>query len=412
MNFEPARARQIVFGAVVVGFFLRLGFGVFYWTGKPLTHDEREYLALASSLAAGRGFTYPEPGAGTTQQFGRAPGYPMFLAAIGAGQVDAEATPLRVKVAQSIVGAAVIWLIGVIALRAAGPRAAALAAGLAAVYPPLVWFPSYVLSETLYSFIALASASVLQLSVDRAEAHRTDRAGGALSLGAGLLTGTAVLVRPAMLFFLPLAILWLLFRRMPVLAVALVAGAVAVIAPWTARNYRVHDRFVLVASEGGVTFWTGNHPLARGEGDLAANPDIKRAELDFRQAHPGLSSEELEPLYYRDAAGYISDHPGWWLGLVARKAFYMLVPLGPSYALHSFRYRIASTLSYLMILPFAWVGLRRLLGTDSVPTAVLLLAGSAVLVALVFFPQERFRVPVIDPTLIICAAAGGRHSRP
>ena len=53
------------------------------------------------------------------------------------------------------------------------------------------------------------------------------------------------------------------------------------------RNVRVYGRFVLVASEGGVTFWTGNHPLARGEGDLAANPDIKAAELTFRAAHPG-----------------------------------------------------------------------------------------------------------------------------
>ncbi len=33
-----------------------------------------------------------------------------------------------------------------------------------------------------------------------------------------------------------------------------------------------------------------------------------------------------------------------------------------------------------------------------------LLFASAVAVALVFFPQERFRIPVIDPTLILCAA--------
>lgn len=412
MTLDTTRARRLILGAALVGLLLRLGFGLFYWVGKPLTHDEREYLALAASLAAGRGFIYQDASAGTSQQFGRAPGYPMFLAAIGAGRHDADSTPLRVKVAQSIVGAAGVWLIGLIAFRAAGPRAGALAAGIAAIYPPLVWFSSYVLSETLYSFVALASASVLQLSVDRAEAHRTDRAGGALALGAGVLTGAAVLVRPAMLFFLPLAVLWLIFRRMPVLAVALVAGAVAVVAPWTARNYRVHDRFVLVASEGGVTFWTGNHRLARGEGDLAANPDIKQAELEFRQAHAGVTPEELEPLYYRDAVNYITNHPGWWLGLIARKAFYTLVPFGPSYALHSIRYRAASTLSYLMILPFAWLGLRHLLGADTVPTALLLLASSAVLVSLVFFPQERFRVPVIDPTLIICAAASGRHSRP
>ena len=200
---------------------------------------------------------------------------------------------------------------------------------------------------------------------------------------------------------------------MPVLAVALVAGAVAVIAPWTARNYRVHDRFVLVASEGGVTFWTGNHRLARGEGDLAANPDIKQAELEFRQAHAGVTSEELEPLYYRDAVNYITNHPGWWLGLIARKAFYTLVPFGPSYALHSIRYRAASTLSYLMILPFAWLGLRHLLGADTVPTAALAARefGCSRL-ARVFSSGAFSRSRDRSRRLIICAAAGGRHSRP
>ena len=59
-----------------------------------------------------------------------------------------------------------------------------------------------------------------------------------------------------------------------------------------------------------MTFWTGNHPLARGEGDLAANPEIKQAELEFRRAHPGLTAEALEPLYYRDALGYIARAPG------------------------------------------------------------------------------------------------------
>jgi 4-amino-4-deoxy-L-arabinose transferase-like glycosyltransferase len=411
MNLDQTRARRLVVGAVVAAFLLRLGFGLVYWIEKPLSHDEREYLALAESLAAGRGFTYSSPGDGTAQQFGRAPGYPMFLAAIGAGRQDATATPLRVKVAQSIVGAATVWLIALIARRAAGERAAAVAAVVAACYPPLVWFPAYVLSETLYSFFALAPALVLQVAVDRAVAHRSSRHGSPLSLAAGVLAGAAVLVRPAMLFFLPLAVLWLMFRRMPVLAIALIAGAAAVITPWTVRNYRVHDRFVLVASEGGVTFWTGNHPLARGEGDLAANPAIKQAELGFRAAHPGLSAEELEPLYYRDALANISAHPGWWLGLIVRKAFYTVVPFGPSYALHSMKYRVATTASYLALLPFAWLGVRRLWGTRQAPTAVFLLAGSAILVSLVFFPQERFRIPVIDPVLIICAAASGRLAR-
>ena len=54
--------------------------------------------------------------------------------------------------------------------------------------------------------------------------------------------------------------------------------------PWTARNAAVYGRFVLVASEGGVTFWTGNHREARGEGDLAANPHLKPLNREFRAA--------------------------------------------------------------------------------------------------------------------------------
>jgi hypothetical protein len=182
-------------------------------------------------------------------------------------------------------------------------------------------------------------------------------------------------------------------------------AAAAVVAPWTARNARVYGRFVLVASEGGVTFWTGNHPLSRGEGDLAANPDLKAAELAFRRAHPGLTPEQLEPLYYRDAFQHIVANPAWWLTLLARKTLYTVIPLGPSYTLHSTKYWVASIASYLLLLPFAAAGAVRLWRSPRRPAALFVLGASAVLVCLVFFPQERFRIPVIDPVLIVCAAA-------
>ena len=50
-----------------------------------------------------------------------------------------------------------------------------------------------------------------------------------------------------------------------------------------------YGRLVLIASEGGITFWTGNHPLSPGEGDMAANPAIKLDNRRLRAAHPGLS---------------------------------------------------------------------------------------------------------------------------
>jgi len=64
------------------------------------------------------------------------------------------------------------------------------------------------------------------------------------------------------------------------------------------------------------------------------------------------------------------------------------------------------------VLPFAVFGGRRLWRSPRRPTALFLLAGSSVLVCLVFFPQERFRIPVIDPVLIVSAAglAARRYS--
>jgi 4-amino-4-deoxy-L-arabinose transferase-like glycosyltransferase len=403
MRIHPILGRRLVLAAAAAGLAARLAFGLVYWVHKPMTHDEREYLALAHSLASGRGFSYEQDReSGTTQQFGRAPAYPLFLAAIGAGNGPSDSVPARVKIAQSIVGAVAVWLIGLLAWRLAGPAAGVASASIAAFYPPLVWISAYALSESLYCTLALSAVLLLDRAIDRADAGRRATA---WAIAAGALSGIAILVRPAMLFFLPVAGLWLVTRRRLILAALLIATALVVVAPWTARNYRTYGRFVLVASEGGVTFWTGNHPLAQGEGDLAANPGIKVAEIAFRARHPGLTAEELEPLYYREAVDYIAAHPAWWIGLLARKAFYTAVPIGPSYTLHSTLYAASSIVSYLLLALFAIAGVRayRRRGGKKRPEALFLLAASAAIVCVLFFPQERFRIPVIDPTLIVCA---------
>jgi 4-amino-4-deoxy-L-arabinose transferase-like glycosyltransferase len=395
------RVPRAVWLAVAVGVAARLAFSLGYWVDKPLTHDEREYLLLARNVAEGRGFAHLQPD-GTPvpgEHFGRAPVYPVFLAGvIRAAGVPPEAEPalLRtIRIVQAVLGGALVWLVAWLAGNAAGPKAAAAAGWLAAVYPPLVWTPAFVWSETLFSVLALGCA--LALSLER----RTPR----VCAAAGVLAGAAALTRPAMLVFLPLTVLWLAWRREWRGAVLFSLACVLVITPWTVRNAREYGRVVLVASEGGITFWTGNHPLAVGEGDLAANPQLKRENVALRARHPGLTPEELEPIYYREALQFIRERPGAWAALMARKAFYTVVPVGPSYRLHSALYFGASVASYLAVLPFALMGLARLARAGRLPAPLLLLAASSLLVSLVFFPQERFRIPVVDPALLVSAAA-------
>jgi 4-amino-4-deoxy-L-arabinose transferase-like glycosyltransferase len=304
------------------------------------------------------------------------------------------------------VGALGILCLAAIARRAAGPRAAVAAAWLAAIYPPFVWTSAFVLTETLYIALAAAVALVLGGAIDGTPPPSGTTSGDArVGIWAGLLAGTAVLVRPAMLFFLLLAGSWLLARRRLAFFVALAVASLAVVGPWTARNYWVYGRPILVASEGGLTFWTGNHPLSPGEGDLAANPAIKRDSRRLRAAHPGLSEEELEPIYYREALHAIAADPARWVGLLARKLVYTFVPVGPSYTLHSGLYRAGSIVPYLVVLPFGVAGLARTRRDGRWPRAMVLLGASAVLVCVVFLPQERFRVSGIDPALVVGAAA-------
>ena len=234
-----------------------------------------------------------------------------------------------------------------------------------------------------------------------------------MAAAAGLTAGVAILVRPAMLMFLPLAALWLAVHRRPALAAALVVTSLAVIAPWTVRNVRVYGTFVLIASEGGVTFWTGNHPLARGEGDLAANPDIKAAEIAFRARAPGtdrggaraaLLSRRAGLHRARIRSGGSACSRGRRSTRSSRSARRIRYTRRDTWCL--------SLASYLLLLPFAVAGCARARWRRAPARgAVLLLAASAVVAGLVFFPQERFRIPVIDPALIVLRGRRLRGAR-
>jgi len=104
--------------------------------------------------------------------------------------------------------------------------------------------------------------------------------------------------------------------------------------------------------------------------------------------------------------------------LLTRKLVYQWIPIGPSYRQHSTLYAATSIASYAVALAFGLAGLIRVVRERRVPAALMLLAASQVLAGLLFFPQERYRIPVIDPVLLIFSVvwltsrAGGARSGP
>ena len=386
--------------AVALALALRLTFALVYWVDKPLTVDQTEYLMLADNLASGAGLVYDEG----ERRLMRSPGYPLLLAAVFSLGGRTEA----VKVVQSALGTLSVLLVAALAYRVSGTRAALTAAFTTAIYPPLVWMPAYMLSESLYMVLTWTVALMLWSNLDAVRVGGLSRRGRSLNwrfLAAGAVGGLAVLTRPEMLIFEGLVILVLAAARRWVAAVALVLGTVVVVAPWTTYTSMTSGELVLVSSRGGPNFWLGNSALAPGDGGAGATPDLKREYNAIRRANPELSPSELEGLYYTEALTFIRENPLDWLALEARKLFYFWVPIGPSYSSHSVLYWVGHAASYLLLLPFALAGFLRLRRRSQQPVVLWALAGATVATSLIFFPLPRYRIPIFDAVLIVCASS-------
>src|SRR6185295_9079288 len=159
------------------------------------------------------------------------PLYPYFIGVL----YGLFGTLTAVKVAQAVLSALLVPALGRIGQALFGERAGLAAAGLCAFYPELVWFSAHFWVETL--FVAL-----LWWGFERLLAADRDASSPRAAV-AGLLLGLSILARETVLYFLPLAALWLAWRRprgLPRAAIFL-AVALGTVAPWTWRNWVAYD---------------------------------------------------------------------------------------------------------------------------------------------------------------------------
>ena len=282
------------------------------WAGAgglaPRIDDELSYVAIATSLTE-RGEFADVPGRPTSI---RPPLYPAFVAAVYtlAGVGDFQAVRLA-QVFLSLGTCVLVYRLGRLAI---SHRAGLWAAGLACFYPSLLGYNNLILTEVL--FIFWQTAGVLAV----ATALRRDSL--AALLAAGVLLGLGALTRSILWPFAPVLALFLFAAwrgsalRRGAAVLAFTVPFAAVIAPWAARNTRLHHTPVPVDCMGGRNLMMGNYehtPLYRSWDAIGIGGDRAWIAV-LHEHHPdgweNKTQGQIDKLAMAEGLGYVREHPG------------------------------------------------------------------------------------------------------
>ncbi|MHC4713278.1 MAG: glycosyltransferase family 39 protein [Planctomycetota bacterium] len=214
---------------------------------------------------------------------------------------------------QAVVDSVTVLLIYLLALRLYDRRVAVYAGLIAAVYAPFIVYQQQILGEFLLGLLVAAFFLVMLGYEGRMSPGR--------AAAAGVLFGLGILAKPTFVVFAPLAVLWMLKRsgRRPkdsLLPAAVVfALALAVVLPFSYRNWRATGGFHLVRGNSGKMLYMGNNPKATGAYGEPRGPEAARLAEETGNMPLG----EKDRVYTRAAIGFIRDNPRAFLGLLWRK---------------------------------------------------------------------------------------------
>lgn len=368
--------------------------------------DAPFYVLLASNIAGGKGFAYFH---GPTAF--RPPAYPFFLA--GMMHVFGHFALFATRLVQFAAGLATVWVCARTASRVFGDRAGRTALVIALFLPTLAVFPTELMTECFATLLAALFFDFVLLNP--ALSKRSS------SIFLGVIVGLATLLRfnmallgLAALAALALTLEWrLAWRRMCLLTA--VAGLL--VAPWVVRNLIVFHGRVLLSTQSGMNAVQGVlTPQGRVQGrdlqllhrvvgwqagdlesdrpsryQLAPEPDLNRRAWDqtfrlWRQENWRLIPLSLKKLGYF----WLSTDQAFWTG---------------SFSPRQRMARLGGALAQWILLGLAIAGWLRVRRAHARIAAFML--GYAVLVSLAHLPfimTSRYRVPFLEPVLVLLAA--------
>jgi 4-amino-4-deoxy-L-arabinose transferase-like glycosyltransferase len=379
--------------------------------GTPII-DEQHYTQLAGNLLQDNGFAW-----GPSQPTSiRPPVYPAFVAAIWS--IAGENNYQAVRVVQVVLSALTAWVVLLIGREYFSDTTGRIAAAVTWLYPSLIFFNVTLLTETLYTFLLMLFVLFLARSIHSSRLTTAAVAGAVLGLVC--LTRSSLWPLPLVLCpFLLVALSAPVPRRIAV-AVVLLAGYTAVVAPWAVRNTRLQGVLTIVDTMGGLNLRMGNYEYTPEDRmwDAVSIEGERSWAHALRQERPGqsLTEGEKDKWAQRKAFQYMVAHPGTTL----RRC---VIRLADFWGLER---EFAAGVAHGMFVPPRWVGIAAsgamvisfiviaLTGTTGIWLArprswradvALLLPATAIMAAhALTFGHSRYHIPLI-PILALYASA-------
>ena len=400
----PSTERIALGLILLLGLLLRLAYLLEYRARSvyygQLMLDAQVYENWARRIAGGEWL-----GGGV---FYHAPLYPYLLALFFKVFGDRY---LPIYVLQMLLGLAVLFLAWRVGRRCASAWIGLTAAGLLLLYAPLPFFETKVMTTSLALFLSTLALATLVQAWEKGGAPAWAAAGGVIGLTA--------LANPASLLLAPCFAVGLFFRKRRLHEVAaLAAGAILMLAPAALHNLAQGGGFVLISSQGGITFYQGNTPKSRGlyraadgfSGSPLTQMQEEKALAEKEAGHP-LRASEVSSFWFGKGLQAISAQPGAALNLLQLKLlrWFSSIEYSTEYSQSIEREEMATL--WIPFLPFGFLAVGGfagiLLGYRAYPRLVpvaLYLAGTLA-PPMIFYVSSRYRLPAAPALAILAATA-------
>ncbi len=351
-------------------------------SGLSGAHDEISYSMLGHRIATGHGMTFPEGWYPWIQPEAPQSYYSAtFTLGLGAVYWVFGYYPLIARLLMALMSTAVVLMLYVVTKDFFGQRVALVTATIATFYAYLVFYGVTLVTETPFTLAILLAI------------HLVHRMRGATSfrvaLGLGACLALAVLLRMAVVFFVPVLLAWLAMNlkgreRWYSTAVPILCIIMAVL-PFTVRNYRLWGQFLLLESQFGHVFWNGNHPGHLGQFSNAVFPipaDVLALRNDALMTNRllvlGVQNVLADPVHFAN------------LTLDRARIFFSFLPTSDTGRLEN----LGRLLSFGVVFPAALAGmwLTRQRWRSLLPVYLFILLHTSIY--LLTWSMVRYRVPL------------------